>query len=79
MTKEIGTLKELKVKPGDVVELEGCVGEKMVVIKCPPRVGAFNDHWELDCEKAGLGLYSPNLKFTLISRAAITKSTGEDT
>ena len=67
---ETGTLKELNVKPGDVVELEGCYGEKMTVTSCPPRPDYFGDHWEIDCEKSGVGLYSPYLKFRIISRAS---------
>ena len=75
MTKEIGTLKELDVKPGDVVELEGCFGDNMTVIECPPRKGCFGDHWELDCEVGGLGLYSLDQKFRIVSRAPEPKAT----
>lgn len=63
-----GTLQELNVQPGDVVELEGCEGEKMTVLKCPPLDHYFHDHWEIKCEKSGTGLYSPNLTFAIISR-----------
>ena len=63
-----GTLAELMVEAGDVVAIIECPKEKMKIVELPPRKQPFTDHWMLDCEVTGEGLYRDNI-FRLISRA----------
>ena len=68
MTK-IGTLKELGVKPGDVVVLHGDkTEEKFICVECPQRTKGypFDDHWDF-----GNALFRDG-EFRIISRAAET-------
>ncbi len=71
----IGTLKELGVKPGDVVAICGDEKEeKFTCVECPPRSKgySYDDHWDF-----GIALFRDGM-FRLISRAAETPKLWRD-
>jgi hypothetical protein len=72
---EVGTLKELNVKPGDVVEWQG-VAEKVLFIEAITE-GNFAGETRVTLEEYGTGIFDQE-EFRIISRATETPKLWRD-